>query len=50
MNEIIIKFLLYGDIFMPKIPRVLLEQLLKTDKEFKNLKKQKMKDIFIKTN
>ena len=50
MNEIIIKFLLDGDIFMPKIPRVLVEQLLKTDKESKNLKKQEIKDIFIKTN
>ena len=35
---------------MPKIPRVLVEQLLKTDKESKNLKKQEIKDIFIKTN
>ena len=57
MNEIVIKFLLAGDKFMPEIhlkqpgfTTVLLDHLLKTKKEFKNLKKQKIQAIFTKMN
>ena len=46
------KFLLAGDKFMPQIhlrqpglSTVLLDHLLKTRKEYKNLKKQEIKDI-----
>ena len=58
MNEIVNKFLLSGDQFMPEMH---LKQpgfsdysafghLLKIKKEFKNLKKQEMQAIFIKVN
>ena len=58
MSEIINKFLLPGDKFMPEIHLrqpvfkyiVLVEHLPKTKKEYKNLKKQKINDIFIKMN
>ena len=46
------KFLLAGDKFIPQIrlkqprlPTVLVDHLLKTRKEYKNLKKQEIKDI-----
>ena len=44
MNEIVNKFLLAGDKFMPEM------HLRKTKKEYKSLKKQEIYDIFIKTN
>ena len=53
MNEIVYKFLLAGDKFMPEMhltqPRfiVLMNHLQKTKKEYKNLKKQEIDDIFI---
>ena len=57
MNEIVNKFSLAGDKFMPEM---YLRQpgftcsayghLQKTKKESKNLKKQEIHDIFIKTN
>ena len=57
MNEIVSKFLLAGDKFMPKM---LLRQsglkysacghLQNTKKEYKNLNKHDIHDIFIKTN
>ena len=57
MNEIVNKFLLAGDKFMPEMH---LKQpgftysacgpFTKTKKEYKNLKKQEIYDIFIKTN
>ena len=57
MNEIVNKFLLVGDTFMPEMP---LRQpglkhsacgpFTKKKKEYKNLKKQEIHDIFIKTN
>ena len=56
MNEIINMFLLAGDKFMPEknlsldIHTVRVEHLLKAKKEYKNLKKQKIHEIFIKTN
>ena len=57
MNEIVDKFLLAGDKFMPemhlKYPGftiVLVDHLLKTKKEFKSLKKQEIQDIFTKMN
>ena len=34
----------------PELPTVLVDHLLKTKKEYKNLKKQEIQDIFIKTN
>ena len=45
MNEIGNKFLLAGDKFI-----VLVDLLQKSNKEYKNLKKQEIRDIFIKTN
>ena len=49
MNEIVNKFLLAGDKFMPEMHLkhpgliiVLVEYLLKTKKKFKNLKKQEI--------
>ena len=57
MNEIVNKFLLAGDKFMPEIHLkqpdlliLLVEHLLKTKKEFKNLKKQEIQAIFTKMN
>ena len=57
MNEIVNKFLLAGDKFMPEMhlkqpgfTYSALDHLLKTKKEFKNLKKQEIQDIFTKMN
>ena len=57
MVDIVNKFLLAGDKFMPEIHLknkdlliVLLEHLLKTKKEFKNLKKKEIQNIFTKVN
>ena len=53
MNEIVNKFLLVGDKFMPEMPGliiVLVEHLLKIEKEFKSLKKQDVLVIFTKMN
>ena len=57
MNDIINKFLLAGDKFMPEIylkqPGLLVVHvgcLLKIKKEFKNLKKREIQDIFTKMN
>ena len=57
MNEIVNKFLLAGDKFMPEMHLkqpgfiiVLVDHLLKTKKEFKNLKKQDIQAIFTKMN
>ena len=58
MNEIVNNFLLASDKFMPemhlKSPDLLIvllvDQLLKTRKEFKNLKKQEIRAIFTKMN
>ena len=54
MNEIVNKFLLAGDKFMPEMHLkqpgfiVLVDHLLKIKKEFKNLKKQEIQAIFTK--
>ena len=57
MNEIGNTFLLAGDKFMPEMHAkkpdlllVLVDHLLKTKKEFKNLKKQEIQAIFTKMN
>ena len=56
MNEIVNKFLLAGDKFMPEMRLkqpafiVLVDHLLKTKKEFKNLRKQEIQAIFTKIN
>ena len=53
MNEIGNTFLLAGDKFMPEMhlrQPGFVDHLQKTRKEFKNLKKQEIHDIFIKTN
>ena len=57
MNEIVNKFLLAGDKFMPEMYLrqsgfniVLVDHLQKIKKEYKNSKKQEIEDIFIKTN
>ena len=55
MNEIVNKFLLGGDKFMPEIYSldlriVLVDHLQKTKEESKNLKKQEIHGIFLKTN
>ena len=57
MNEIVNKYLLAEDKFMPKMYLkqsglliVLVDHLLKTNKEFKSLKKQEVRDIFTKIN
>ena len=57
MNEMVNKFLLAGDKFMPEMHlkktdllTVLVGHLLKTKKEFKNLKKQEIQAIFTKMN
>ena len=56
-NEIVNKFLLAGDKFMSKMHLkqrdlviVLVDHLLKTKKEFRNLKKQEIQFIFTKIN
>ena len=50
MNEIVNKFLLAGDKFMPEMDLliVLVDHLLKTRNKFKNLKKQEIQAIFTK--
>ena len=54
MNKIVTKFLLAGDKFMLEMhlkqPGVLADHLLKTKKEFRNLKKQEIQTIFTKVN
>ena len=57
MNEIVNKFLLGGDKFVPEIHLRQSEftysaggPFTKTKKEYINLKKQEIHDIFIKTN
>ena len=57
MNEIVNKFLLAGDKFMPEMhlrqpgfTYVLVDHIQKAKKEYKNSKKQKIHYIFIKTN
>ena len=57
MKEIVDKFLLAGDKYMPEMHLnnldlliALVDHLLKTRKEFKNLKKQDIQAIFAKTN
>ena len=57
MNEIVNKFLLAGDKFMPEMhlkqpgfTYSACDHLLKTKKDFKNLKKQEIKTIFTKMN
>ena len=57
MNEIVIKFLLAGDKFMPEMHLrqpglhiVHVDHLQKTKRECKSLKKQEIHDISIKTN
>ena len=61
MSDIVNKFLLLGDKFMPEsiwdlvlhivgLHIVLVDHLQKTKKEYENIKKQEIHDIFIKTN
>ena len=57
MNEIVNKFLLVGDKFMPEMHLrqpglliVLVDRLLKRKKELRNLKKQEILIIFTKMN
>ena len=53
MNEIVNKFLLAGEKFMPEMHDLLIvhvRHLLKIKNEFKNLKKQEIRIIFTKTN
>ena len=54
MNEIVNKFLLARDEFMPEMhlkqPRVTVDHLLKRRKELKNLKKQDIQAILTKMN
>ena len=57
MNSLINKFLLAGDKFMPEmhlrhlnIPKMLVENVLKTKKEYKTLKKLQIKNIFTEMN
>ena len=57
MKEIISKFLLAGDKFMPKVHlrkpdlnMVFADHLIKTRKELKKLKKQEVQDISNKVN
>ena len=57
MNAVVNKLLLAGDKFMPEmhirqpdLHIVLVVHSLKIKKEYKNLKKQEIQDIFIKTN
>ena len=51
MNEIVNKFLLAGDKFIQdnlNLPIMLVDSFLETKKEYKNLKKQEIQDVFIK--
>ena len=55
MNEIVNKFLLVGDKFIPETHLrleshiiILVDQLLKIKEKLKNLKKHKIRNIFIK--
>ena len=57
MNEIVNKFLLVGDKFTPEthlrksvFKVVVVEHLQKAKEEYKSLKKQELRDIFLKTN
>ena len=58
MNEIVYRFLLAGDKFMPETHlrqpgftySALVDHLQKTKKEYKSLKKEEIHDILIKTN
>ena len=57
MNQIVKRFLLAGDKFMPEIhlkePHlriVLVDHLVKTKKEFKNLRRQEIQNIFTEMN
>ena len=57
MNRIVLKFLLAGDRFRPEmhlrdqdLHRVLVDHLQKAKKKYKNLKKQEIHNMFIKTN
>ena len=53
MNEIVNKFLLTGEKFMPEMHDLLIVHvghLLKIKNEFKNLKKEEIRIIFTKTN
>ena len=53
MNEIVNTFLLAGDKYMPEMhlkQLVLVDQLKKTKKKFKNLQKQEIQTIFTKMN
>ena len=56
MNEIVNKFLIAGDKFMPEIHLWKLGFIYSAcgsfpkSKEYKNLKKEEIQDIFIKTN
>ena len=56
MNETVNEFFLTGDKFMPEMHlrqpafTVLVDHLLKTKKEFKNLKKHEILTIFTKMN
>ena len=56
MNEIIDKFLLAGDKFMPEMHlrqpgfTKSVSELFTKNKDYKNLKKQEIHNIFIKTN
>ena len=53
MNETVNTFLLAGDKLMPEMHLrhiLLVDHLQKTKKEYKNLKKMEIHDIFIKIN
>ena len=57
MNEIVIKFLLAGDRFVPEMhlrqpefTYIACVHLRKANNEYKSLKKQEIQDIFIKMN
>ena len=58
MNEIVYRFLLAGDKFMPETHlrqpgftySALVDHLQKKKKEYKSLKKEEIHDILIKTN
>ena len=58
MNEIVYRFLLAGDKFMPEMhlrqpgltDSALMDHLQKAKKEYKSLKKQEIHDIIIKIN
>ena len=57
MNEIVNKFLLVGDKFTPEthlrkpvFKVVVVDHLQKAKEEYKSLKKQELRDIFLKTN